>query len=84
MVSSLNAFFEAGVQDDMLAIIHEANRNVTFAVKTPGGLTDYTVIQNKIMQGDVMSPLMSSNMVDRNIARMTVLTNNVYMYKVKV
>ena len=35
LIPVLNAFFEAVVQDDMLAIIHEANRNVTFAVKTP-------------------------------------------------
>ena len=80
----LNALYEAGVDDDMLALTYEANKNVTFAVKMPSGLTKQTVIRNKIMQGDVMSPLMSSNMVDRNIARKAVETKNVYMYKGRV
>ena len=33
------------------------------------------------MQGDVLSPLVSSNMVDKNIGKMAVITKNTYMYK---
>ena len=36
------------------------------------------------MQGDGLSPLVSSNMVDRNIARAAVMTGNIYMYKDKI
>ena len=36
------------------------------------------------MQGDVLSPLMSSNMVDRNICRVALETGNTYLYKNKV
>ena len=36
------------------------------------------------MQGDVMSPLMSSNMVDHYIGKVAVSTRNIYMYKNKV
>ena len=38
--SVLNAFFEAGVRDDMFSIINAANETVNLAVKTPTGLTE--------------------------------------------
>ena len=63
----LNTYYEAGVIDDMFALVHEANKSVQFAVKTPTEWTETANIENKIMQGDVLSPLVSSNMVDRNI-----------------
>ena len=80
----LNSFYEAGIKDDMLGLVYEANKSVTFAVKTPSGLTSKRTIRNKIMQGDVMSPLVSSNMVDDNITKMAMATQNFYMYKNKV
>ena len=80
----LNAFYESGVKDDMFSLLHEANKSVTFAVKTPLGLTENRSIRNKIMQGDVMSPLLSSNMVDHHIGKAAVATKNIYMYKNKV
>ena len=49
--------------------LNEANEIVQFAVKTPNGMTETSSISNKIMQGDVMAPLMSSNFVDVNIVR---------------
>ena len=36
------------------------------------------------MQGDVLGPLVSSNMVDKNIGRAAIETENIYMYKGKV
>ena len=57
---------------------------VTFAVKTTTGLIEYRTIRNKIMQGDVLSPLMSSNFVDTNIGKIAVSTGNTYLYKTKV
>ena len=65
----LNAYYEAGVVDDMFALVNEANRSLQFAVKTPTGLTKTVDIRNKILQGDVLSPLLSSNMVDKNICK---------------
>ena len=72
--SVLNAFYDAGVKDDMLCLMNEANMIVTFAVKTPTGLTEQKTMRNKIMQGDVLSPLMSSNFVDKNIGKMALST----------
>ena len=59
----LNALYEAEIQDDMLALIYEANKTTFFAVKTPNGITEKTTVTNKILQGDVLAPLLSSNMV---------------------
>ena len=82
--TALNAYYEAGVDDDLFALIYEANESNTFSVKTPNGLTEERKIKNKIMQGDVLSPLMSSNMVDVNICKKALVTGNVYKYKNKV
>ena len=64
-----------------MALLYEANRENVIAVKTPNGITQKAIIQEKIMQGDVLSPLVSSNMVDKHIGKMAVITGNTYMYK---
>ena len=46
----LNAFYESGVKNDMLAIVNEANKTVNFAVKTPNGMTKTSTIHNKVLQ----------------------------------
>ena len=78
----LNSLYEAGIKDDTLALIYEANKKNVIYVKTPNGLTKNASICEKIMQGDVMSPLLSSNMVDKNIGK--VATGHIYLYINKV
>ena len=63
----LNALYDSGLQNDIFALICEANKTVIFAIKTPNCLTKKATIYNKIMQGDVLSPLVSSNMVDKHV-----------------
>ena len=77
----LNSFYDAGVKDDVLALLYEANKRYVIAVKTPNGLTKRTSINEKVMQGDVLSPLVSSNMVDKNIGRVAIETGHTYLYK---
>ena len=36
------------------------------------------------MQGDVLAPLMPSNMVDVDVCKMAKVTGNIYLYKGKV
>ena len=48
------------------------------------GLTGRTTIQNKVMQGDVLSLLVSSVMVDQNIGKQALKEGNTYLYKRKV
>ena len=49
----LNSFYDAGVKNDVLALLYEANKRNVVAVKTPIGLTQRTSINEKVMQGDV-------------------------------
>ena len=77
----LNSYYDAGVKNDILALLYEANRKNVIAVKTPNGLTQRTSIYEKVMQGDVLSPLVSSNMVDKNVGRVAIETGNTYLYK---
>ena len=53
-------------------------------MKTPSGTTKQGSIYNKIMQGDVLGPLLSSNMVDKYIGKEAFKTGNIYLYKNKV
>ena len=76
--------YESDVQDDMLALIYEANKTTFFAVKTPNGITEKATITNKILQVVVLAPLISSNMVDKHIGLAAMNSNNVYVYKNKV
>ena len=50
----LNAFYESGVKNDMLALVNEANKSVKFLVKTPNGMTETSSMHNKSMQGDAI------------------------------
>ena len=80
----LNALYEAGVKNDLFALIYEANKHNVISVKTPSGTTKQGIIYNKIMQGDVLGPLLSSNMVDKYIGKEAFKTGNIYLYKNKV
>ena len=60
----LNDVFEAGVVDDNLALIYEANKESFVAVQTPNGLSSREVFEEIVMQGDVLAPLISSLQVD--------------------
>ena len=73
----LNTFHDSGVKDHMFSLINAANSSLVFAVKTR--LTEQRSIRNKMMQGDVMSTLMCSNMEDHGIGKVTVSPRNVYM-----
>ena len=57
MEECLNDFWEAGIQDDHLALIYEINKNIDVAVKTPFGLTERKQVERVVMQGEVYGPL---------------------------
>ena len=60
----LNDLYEAGVDDDIFALIYESNRENYVAVQTPNGLSRREVFKEIVMQGDVLAPLISSLQVD--------------------
>ena len=61
---ALNDLYDVGVNDDTLALLHQANKDVDMAVKTPSGLTDRQVIKNSVLQGDTFGSIMASVQVD--------------------
>ena len=80
----MNSLYEANIKNDLFALIYQANKSNYFVVKTPGGLTQVEKIQNKVLQGDVLSPMLSSNMVDKNIGKAALFSGDTYLYKNKV
>ena len=60
----VNDLYEAGITDDSLALIYEANKNNQVAIKTPCGITDRVSVQKIVLQGEVFGPLQCSVQVD--------------------
>ena len=61
---SINDLFEAGIQDNSLATIYEANIKNEVAVKTPFGITERKMVEKIVLQGEVFGPLECSVTVD--------------------
>ena len=53
----LNDLYDAGVQNPNLGLIYAANSKNKVAIKTPNGLTERVSIDNIVMQGEVLAPL---------------------------
>ena len=51
----MNDLYEAGVDDDIFALIYESNRENYVAVKTPNGISRRETFKDIVMQGDVHS-----------------------------
>ena len=62
---ALSDLYDAGVTDDTLPLLYQANAEVYMSVKTPGGLTDRQTIRNIVLQGDTWGSLLASVQVDR-------------------
>ena len=45
---AVSDLFDAGVVDDNLKLLFEANKNIMMAVKTPGGLTDRQMVTDSV------------------------------------
>ena len=60
----INDLFDAGVKDDELALIYEANKVNKVAVKTPFGLTSRETVNKIVLQGEVFGPVQCSVTVD--------------------
>ena len=81
---TMNDLFEAGVEDDNLALIYEANREVNVAVKTPNGLTNRVKVKEIILQGDVFGPIECSVSVDSFGKECLEEDKNLHYYKDEV
>ena len=61
---AISDIYQAGLQDNNLKILYEANKNVFMAINTPGGLTERKHIQNTVLQGETFGSLLASVQVD--------------------
>ena len=78
---TMNDPYEAGVTDDNLAVIYQANKEVNVTVKTPFGLTVRAMIENIILQGDVFGPIECSVSVDKIGKECLTEDKHLYLYK---
>ena len=60
----INDLYDAGIQDDKLALIFEVNKKNKVAVKTPFGITPRANIDQIVLQGEVLGPLQCSVQVE--------------------
>ena len=77
----MNDLYEAGVNDDIFALIFEANRENLVAVNTPHGISRREKIEQILMQGDVLAPLISSLQVDTIGKECLEDNKHLYLYK---
>ena len=77
----MNDVYEAGVDDDYFSLLYEANRENLVAVNTPHGLSKREQIDEIVMQGDVLAPLISSLQVDTIIKECLDENKHLYLYK---
>ena len=73
--------FETGNDDDNLALVFEANKNINVNVKTQSGLTSRETIEKIVLQGDVFGPLQCSVSVDTFGKECMEENKHLYMYK---
>ena len=77
----MNDLYEAGVTDENLAIIYQANKQINVAVKTPTGLTIREKIEKIILQGDVFGPTECCVSVDTIGQECLTQDKHLYLYK---
>ena len=80
----MNDLYEAGVDDDYLALLYEANKENFVAVQTPNGLSKREVLCDIVMQGDVLAPLTSSLQVDTFGKECLQENKHLFLFKNKV
>ena len=77
---AISDIYDAGLNDDQLSLIYEANKEVQMAVKTPSGLTERQMIENTVLQGDTFGSILASVQVD-NIGKEVEEAGLGYLYK---
>ena len=79
---SMNDLYDVGVQDDSLALLYEANKDIKMSIKTPSGeLTEEQTIDSVVLQGDTWGPALASNQVDTIGKECLEENKHLFMYK---
>ena len=61
---ALSDIFDAGLDDDNLALIYRGNTEISMGVNTPSGLTERQCIKNVVLQGETWGSILASVQVD--------------------
>ena len=61
---AISDVYEAGLNDDNLSLLYQANKEIHMAVNTPNGLTVRQILENIVLQGDTWGSLLASVQVD--------------------
>ena len=61
---AISDIYNAGLNDENLKILYEANKSIYMAINTPDGLTDRKKIVNTVLQGETFGSLLASVQVD--------------------
>ena len=77
---AISDMYDAGMEDDYLALLYYANHEIFMSVKTDNGLTDRQTIKDIVLQGDTWGSLFASVQVD-SIAKECVKAGLGYTYK---
>ena len=77
---AISDIYDTGVDDDNLALLYNANKNINMAVKTPHGLSDRQTVKNIVLQGDTWGSMLASVQVDK-IGQECMAAGYFYLYK---
>ena len=77
---AISDIYEAGLQDNNLSLVYQANKEIFMAVNTAGGLTERQTITDCILQGDTWGSLLASVQVD-SIGQECAQAGYGYLYK---
>ena len=80
---AISDIYEAGLKNDKLSLIFEANKEIFMSVNTPSGLTDRQILENIVLQGDTWGSLLASVLVD-SIGQECSTSGYGYQYKDKL
>ena len=75
--------FDVGVNDDTFTLLHQANKEINMAVKTPNGPTDRQTVHDIVLQGDTWGSILASVQVD-SIGKECIAAGHGYSYKNKL
>ena len=77
---AISDMFDAGLDDENLALIYKSNKEINMAVKTAHGLSERETVKNLVLQGDKFGSLMASVQVDK-IGQESMKRGYHYFYK---
>ena len=80
---ALSDIYDVGLDDDNLVLLHQANKEIHMAVKTPSGLTERQTIKDIVLQGDTFVSILAPVKVD-SIGQECMRAGHYYLYKDKL